>query len=77
MVFLGMLYPNDIKVVFTPKTTLRACLHAGEGRAVGEVTRLGGVTCLSMAPILICSRLHDRWDDPPHVLTYLGSPTSM
>ena len=26
----------------------RACLHGGEGRLVGEVTRLGGVTRLSI-----------------------------
>ena len=24
------------------------CLHGGEGPQVGEVTRLGGVTCLSI-----------------------------
>ena len=28
--------------------TLRACLHVGWGPQVGEVTRLGGVTCLSI-----------------------------
>ena len=33
------------------------------GTQVGEVTRFGGVTCLS----IIWSRLHDRWGDPPHV----------
>ena len=27
---------------------LRACLHGGEGPQVGEVTRLGGVTRLSI-----------------------------
>ena len=27
---------------------LRACLHGGRGPQGGEVTRLGGVTCLSM-----------------------------
>ena len=48
MAFLGMLHPNDIKVVLTLKTTLRACLHVGEGPQVGEVTRLGGKTRLSI-----------------------------
>ena len=48
MAFLGMLHPNDIKVVFTLKATFRACLHVGEGPQVGEVTRLGGVTRLSI-----------------------------
>ena len=27
---------------------LRACFHGGGGPQVGEVTRLGGVTCLSI-----------------------------
>ena len=40
---------------------LRACLHGGGGPHVGEVTRLGGVTRLSL--ILISSRLCDRWGD--------------
>ena len=48
MAFLGMLHPNDIKVVFTLKATLRAFLHVGKGPQVGEVTRLGGVTRLSI-----------------------------
>ena len=30
------------------KTCLKACLHGGGGPWVGEVTRLGGVTCLSI-----------------------------
>ena len=30
------------------KTCLKACLHGGGGPQVGEVTRLGGVTCLSI-----------------------------
>ena len=46
--------------------SLRACLHGGGGPQVGEVTRLDGVTCLSIwSLILIWSRLHDRWGDPP------------
>ena len=30
------------------KTCLKACLHGGGGPWVGEVTRFGGVTCLSI-----------------------------
>ena len=30
------------------KQALRACLHGGEGPQIGEVTRLGGVTRLSI-----------------------------
>ena len=30
------------------KTYLKACLHGGGGPQVGEVTHLGGVTCLSI-----------------------------
>ena len=30
------------------KGPIRACLHGGEGPQVGEVTRLGGVTRLSI-----------------------------
>ena len=38
---------------FKPKTDTRgrgrrACLHGGGGPQVGQVTRLGGVTCLSL-----------------------------
>ena len=32
----------------TGKSRLRACLHGGGGPQVGDVTRLGGVTRLSM-----------------------------
>ena len=32
----------------TPVIIFRACLHGGGGPQVGEVTRLGGVTCLSV-----------------------------
>ena len=50
MAFLGMLHPNDINVVLTLKTTLRACLHVAKvgDPQVGAVTRLGGVTRLSI-----------------------------
>ena len=41
-----------------------ACLHGDGGPQVGEVTRFGGVTRLSIQSlILIWSRLHDRWGD--------------
>ena len=33
---------------FFLRVGLRTCLHGGEGPHVGEVTRLGGVTCLSI-----------------------------
>ena len=32
----------------SPSSLLRACLHEGGGPQVGEVTRLGGVTRLSI-----------------------------
>ena len=45
---------------------LSTCLHGGGRPQVGEVTRLGGVTRQSIySLILIWSRLHDRWGDPP------------
>ena len=54
-------------LVMANKFTLRACLHGGGGPQVGEVTRLCGVTRLSVKSlILIWSRLHDiQWGDPP------------
>ena len=53
----------------------RACLHGGGGPQVGEVTRLGEVTCLSIKSLILTwSRLHDRWGDPPHVTSHIGSP---
>ena len=33
-------------------TSLRACLHGGGGPQVGEVARLGGVTRLSIQPLI-------------------------
>ena len=41
MIHVGMGSPNLFM-------SLRACLHGGGGSQVGEVTHLGGVTCLSM-----------------------------
>ena len=59
---------------------LSTCLHGGGGSQVSEVTRLGGVTRLSIwSLILIWSRLHDRWGDPPRRVarsTRPGNPLS-
>ena len=42
---------------------------------VGEVTRFGGVTRLSISSlILIWSRLHDGWVDPQHVISPIWGP---
>ena len=61
--------------VVLEKNKLRVCLHGGGGPQVGDVTRLGGVTRLSISSlILICSRLHDRWGDPPHVTSPIWGP---
>ena len=54
---------------------LRSCLHGGGGPKVGEVTRLDGVTRLSIwSLILIWSRLHDRWGDPPRRVAWSARP---
>ena len=54
---------------------LRACLHDGGGPQVGEVTRVGGVTRLSIQSlILMCSRSHVRWGNPPHVTSPTWGP---
>ena len=54
---------------------LRACLHDGGGPQVGEVTRVGGVTRLSIQSlILMWSRLHVRWGNPPHVTSPTWGP---
>ena len=54
---------------------LRACLHGGGGPQVGEVTCLDGVTRLSIKSlILMWSRLHVRWGDPPHVTSRTWGP---
>ena len=42
----------------------RAFLHGGGGPQIGEVTRFGGETRLSIQSLIfIWSLLHDRWDD--------------
>ena len=57
------------------KGLFRACLHGGGGPQAGEVTSLGGVTRLSIwSLILIWSRLHDRWGDPPRRVTRSTRP---
>ena len=54
---------------------LRACLHGGGRPQVGEVTRLGGVTRLSIQSlILMWSRLHVGWGNPPHVTSPTWGP---
>ena len=46
-----------------------------EGPQVGEVTRLGGVTRLSIQSlILMLLRLHVRWGNPPHVTSPSWGP---
>ena len=60
---------------FISSTVLKACLHGGGGPQVGEVTRLGGVTRLSIQSlILMWSRLHVRWDNLPHVTSPTWGP---
>ena len=54
---------------------LGAWLHWVGRPQVGEVTHLVGVTHLSfLSVILIWSRLHDRWGDPPHVTSPIWGP---
>ena len=53
----------------------RACLHGGGAPEVGEVSRLPEVTRLSIwSLILIWSRLHDRWGDPPRRVARSARP---
>ena len=67
--------PDPISCVCAGSSYLRACLHGGGGPQVGDVTCLGGVTCLSIESlILIWSRLHNRWGDPPHVTSPIWGP---
>ena len=37
-----------VQILTPPQSSLRACLHRGGGPRVGEVTRLDGVTRLSV-----------------------------
>ena len=53
----------------TIQSKLRACLRGGAGPQVGEVTRLS-----IWSLILIWSRLHERWGDPPHVTSPIWGP---
>ena len=76
---------------FQETVWLTACLHGDGGPRVGEVTRLGGATLLSIqsliwSPHLSCKRdqikikkLYRRAGYPTQAgyLTYLGPPTSM
>ena len=57
------------------QASFRACLHEAGGPQVGEVTRLGGVTRLSIQSlILMWSRLHVRWGNPPRVTSPTWGP---
>ena len=60
------------------KQGLRVCLHGGGGPQVGEVTRLGRVTRLSIQSLIsMWSRLHVRWGNPPRVTSPTwGTPPS-
>ena len=40
---------------------LRACLHGGGRLQVGEVTLLGGVTCLSISSLILIDHVYDRF----------------
>ena len=57
------------KTLRTETLLLRDCLHGGGGPQVGEVTRLS-----IQSLILILSRLHDRWGDPPRVTSPIWGP---
>ena len=59
---------EEINIPVTTDVLLRACLRGGGGPQVGEVTRLGGVTRLSIQSLIfIWSRLHDWCCDPVHI----------
>ena len=51
------------------KRSIRACLHGGGGPQVGGVTRLS-----IQSLILMWSRLHVRWGNPPHVTSPTWGP---
>ena len=57
------------KTLRTETLLLRDCLHGGGGPQVGELTRLS-----IQSLILILSRLHDRWGDPPRVTSPIWGP---
>ena len=59
----------------TLRLWLRACLRGEWGPQISEVTRLGGVTRLSIESlVLIRVRLHDRWGDPPRWVAWSARP---
>ena len=75
IIMVILFYEESDKLLRLIKLSLRACLHGGGGPQEGEVTRLGGVTRLSIySLILIWSRLHDRWGDLPHVTSPTWGP---
>ena len=56
--------------------SFRACLYGGGGPQAGEVTCLEawGNPPVHITLILIWSRLHDRWGDPPLVTSPIWGP---
>ena len=45
--------PISCVIVCAGSSYLRACLHGGGGPQVGDVTCLGGVTCLSIESLIL------------------------
>ena len=48
LLFCHARFPRRRRRFKAPYSLLKACLHGGGGPQVGEVTRLGGVTRLSI-----------------------------
>ena len=57
------------------KTCLKACLHGGGGPWVGEVTCLGGVTCLSIYSWLPITRTLANWNQNRFPLDFCHTVT--
>ena len=67
-----------ILIKFSDSSFKGLFLHDGGGPQLGEVTGVGGVTRLPIQSlILMWSRLHVRWGNPPHVTSPTwGTPPS-
>ena len=46
-------HEGDWRPTRPPQQVIRACLHGGGGPQIGEVTRLGGVTRLSIQSLIL------------------------